>query len=169
MLLAAVVGLLAGCDAPPSSAPTSVPTGLVVATDTFGDGETIPPNFTCKAAGYRPTVSWTPTPAKAFALVVDDPDAPKGDFYHWIVTDLPAGTNKLGATVPASAHQAKNSGGTVGWTPPCPPSGTHHYRFTVYALSAPTGVAAGASPEKAVDAIKAKATEQGEITGLVSH
>lgn len=169
VLLAAALGLLGGCDASAPAAPTPVPTGLVVTTSAFGDGGTIPPAFTCKGAGYRPTVSWTPSTAKAFALVVDDPDAPKGDYYHWIVIDLPAGTTSVGATVPASAHQAKNSNGTIGWTPPCPPSGTHHYRFTVYALSAPTGLAAGTSPQQAIDAIQVKATEHGVITGLASH
>ncbi|MFI5953734.1 YbhB/YbcL family Raf kinase inhibitor-like protein [Cryptosporangium sp. NPDC051539] len=168
-LLAVALGLLAGCGASPPAEPTPVPTGLMVETSAFGDGETIPPAFTCKGAGYRPTVSWTRSTAKAFALVVDDPDAPEGDFYHWIVLDLPTGTTSVGATVPASAHQAKNSSGAVGWTPPCPPSGTHHYRFTVYALSAPTGLAAGASPQQAVDAIQAKATEQGVLTALASH
>jgi phosphatidylethanolamine-binding protein (PEBP) family uncharacterized protein len=68
------------------------------------------------------------------AVVVDDPDAPHGDFLHWLVIGLPP---KAGS-VPSRAvgvSELDNTGGTKGWTPPCPPAGSsHHYQFSVYAL-----------------------------------
>ncbi len=65
----------------------------------------------------------------------------------------------------AGAVQAENSGGGVGWTPPCPPSGRHRYRFTVYGLRSPTGLADGVSFERALDAIGAAAVERGRLVG----
>jgi hypothetical protein len=56
----------------------------------------------------------------------------------------------------------------VGWTPPCPPSGTHHYRFTVYALDGAVDVVDGADPDTAVRAVQDAATAEGTLTGLVS-
>jgi Raf kinase inhibitor-like YbhB/YbcL family protein len=107
--------------------------------------------------------------AAAIAVVVDDPDAPSGTFVHRVVVDLPASTTSLGTNPPAGAHQAANSAGRSGWTPPCPPSGTHHYRFTVYGLSAPTGLPDGAPYSDAIAAINATAVAQGRLVGLVSH
>jgi Raf kinase inhibitor-like YbhB/YbcL family protein len=100
---------------------------------------------------------------------VSDPDAPGGNFYHWVVVDLPAGSAGISADLPAGARELKNSGGNPDWAPPCPPSGTHHYRFTAYALSAATGLPADASLDDAFAAISRSTVAQGTLTGLVSH
>jgi Raf kinase inhibitor-like YbhB/YbcL family protein len=133
------------------------------------EGAPIPAAFTCTGGGRRPALSWTGASAPAWAIVVDDPDAPSGDFYHWVVVDLPGATTSVGETVPAGARELTNSGGSTGWTPPCPPSGTHHYRFTVYALKATTGLSAGTSLNDAFDQITKAATAEGRLTGLVAH
>ena len=103
--------------------------------------------------------------------MVDDPDAPGGTFVHWVVADLPGSTTELpaGGALPAGAKQAGNSAGRIGWTPPCPPSGTHHYRFTVYTLRSLAGVADGAPTKDALAAIGRLATGRGQLTGLVTH
>jgi len=171
-LLGAVL-TVAGCTggpAPPTPVP-SAPQALALSSTAFADGGAIPAEFTCAGDGRRPALAWSGDTrgAKAFAVVVDDPDAPGGDFYHWVVVDLPAGTAGLGNDVPAGARQITNSAGTEGWTPPCPPSGTHHYRFTVYGLSLPTGLGGEASLSQALDAIRQASLVQGRLTGLVAH
>ena len=103
------------------------------------------------------------------AIVMSDPDAPGGNYYHWVVVDLPAGSTGVAADLPTGARELRNSGGHPAWTPPCPPSGTHHYRFTAYALSAATGLPADASLEDAFAAISRGTIAQGTLTGLVSH
>jgi Raf kinase inhibitor-like YbhB/YbcL family protein len=176
------VVLLAGCGgAAPGPGPASgmAPAGtsagpaatLQVTSSAFAAGAAIPAQFTCRGAGEAPPLAWTGAgQAKALALIVDDPDAPGGTYVHWVVLDLPGGTTGLpsGGALPAGAHQATNSGGGVGWAPPCPPSGTHHYQFTVYALSAPTGLADGVDKAAAIAAIDRLATARGQLVGLVS-
>ncbi|GAA1958176.1 hypothetical protein GCM10009798_17190 [Nocardioides panacihumi] len=163
----AIVALLSsscGSDnpAPPSHAG---PADIVVTSSAFADGGLIPQEFTCHGAGAAPPLSWSGVPpeAAALALVVVDPDA--GDYYHWVVLDLPASSTSV--TDPASVT-ARNSHGSTGWTAPCPPSGTHHYRFTLYALDAKTGLPDGTDTGDAVHAIDEHAIAHGTLTGLVS-
>jgi Raf kinase inhibitor-like YbhB/YbcL family protein len=156
---------------PPTGTSSPPPAAIQVTSTAFATGAMIPSEFTCKGAGEAPPLAWTGTgQAAAVALVVDDPDAPGGTFVHWVVLDLPAGSTGLprGGALPAGVHQATNSGGGTGWVPPCPPSDTHHYRFTVYALSAPTGLADGVDKAEAATAIERLATAHGQLVGLVS-
>jgi Raf kinase inhibitor-like YbhB/YbcL family protein len=169
LVLLACALLLAACSRTP--APPSAPAGggLTVTSPDFGDGSAIPSGFTCAGGGHRPELAWSGVSAADWAIVVDDPDAPGGDFYHWIVVDVPGAVSRVASSLPAGARELRNSAGSTGWTAPCPPSGTHHYRFTVYALKAPTGLPADASVSDAFDRISAAATAQGRLTGLVTH
>jgi Raf kinase inhibitor-like YbhB/YbcL family protein len=156
---------------PVASTPPAPANTLTVTSDAFTDGGQIPASYTCTGQGLTPTIMWSGDlrGAAAIAVVVDDPDAPSGTFVHRVVVDLPASATSLGADPPAGAHQARNSAGRNGWTAPCPPSGTHHYRFTVYGLSAATGLADGVPAAQAQAAIAARAVVQGRLVGLVSH
>ncbi len=145
---------------------------ITVTSDAFTDGGAIPRRFSCDGAGDVPPLSWQGVPggAAALAIVVDDPDAPRGTFTHWVVVDLPASVMSLtGGTLPPEARQATNSGGRTGWYPPCPPSGIHHYRFTVYALAKPTGLSDGAPLERALTAIESERTAWGRLVGTYSR
>lgn len=120
------------------------PDVITVSSPAFRDGQPIPARFTCDGAGEAPPLVWSGVPdgAAALSLVVDDPDAPRGTFVHWVVLDLPAAATGLpGESLPAGTVQARNSAGRASYFGPCPPSGSHHYRFTVYALSERTGCA----------------------------
>lgn len=129
------------------------------------DGE-IPARFTCDGKESSPPLAWegTARPPRAWALVVDDPDAPGGTFVHWVVLDIPRGTRSVAeAATPARAVQADNSAGDPAYAGPCPPSGRHRYRFTVYGLSERTGLHDGAALADALDAIAAAATSRGTL------
>jgi Raf kinase inhibitor-like YbhB/YbcL family protein len=153
----------------PSAAPPSSDSGvtmLVTSTD-FADGQRIPDRFTCRGAGDAPAVSWNgiPAGAKSVALVVDDPDAGSGGFLHWILYDLPPKDGTLaGDRPPAGAKEGDNGRGQPGWTPPCPPSGTHHYIFTVYALPGPPS---GSSSRELIADMEGKFLAKGGLVGLV--
>lgn len=151
---------------------TSESPSITVTSDAFGDGTAIPRRFSCDGPGDVPSLSWrgVPSGTGAQAVVVDDPDAPRGTFTHWVVLDLPPDTTSLSSgSLPAGAHQAANSGGRAGWYPPCPPSGTHHYRFTVYALKRPTGLPQGAPLDQALGAIESDTIAWGRLTGTYSR
>ena len=57
----------------------------------FEDRGTIPRDFTCDGSNMSPPIEWSGVPANAgsFAIIVGDPDAPSGDWVHWLVYDLP--------------------------------------------------------------------------------
>lgn len=169
-LLAVCTGAAACADGQTGKEPTvSVPQVIVVKSTAFAEGEPLASRFTCDGAGEVPPLTWegVPVSAEALALVVDDPDAPKGPFTHWLVLDLPPETTGLEAgALPRGAVQAKNSGGRTSYYPPCPPSGVHHYRFTVYALSRPTGLPEGSRLDPALRAVEANALAQGRLIGV---
>jgi Raf kinase inhibitor-like YbhB/YbcL family protein len=145
---------------------------LLVSSGVFSAGKPIPFDYTCRGSGLFPPLSWSGdlSGVAGLALVVDDPDAPAGDFLHWVVLDLPPTASGITTTsLPGGAHQAKNSAGTLGWTPPCPPAGTHRYRFTVYGLRSMTGLSDGVDAVAAQAAIVKAASVSGQLVGTVSH
>jgi len=100
-------------------------------------------------------------------MIMDDPDAPSGTFTHWVVFNLPVTTRGITrGRLPAGAAQAQNGRGQAAYTGPCPPSGTHHYRFTVYAEPKRLPLQAGASLPAALAAIRSDPLASGRLTGL---
>ena len=167
LVVAAFLLTASGCGAEPKEPDVNVPQTITVTSSAFAENETVPSRYTCDGENVSPPLAWTgvPSEAAALALVVDDPDAPRGTFTHWVVLDIPvseSGSDEAG--VPGAGVQAKNSAGDAGWFGPCPPSGTHHYRFTVYALSTPTGLADGTSLDRALRAIEERTVGWGRLT-----
>jgi len=140
---------------------------LVVTSPAFRNGSAIPSDLTCDGSEKSPPLAWAGAPDKtrSFAILVDDPDAPKGTFTHWLVTRLPASTTSLAddAALPGAAVTAKNDKGLAGYAGPCPPSGKHHYHFRVYALD--TTLPAGLTRAKFLKAIKGHVLAQGDLVG----
>lgn len=162
--------LVAGCSHDPEEADVSGPASITVTSPAFAEGGAVPSRYTCDAQNVSPPLAWSGVPAgaQALALVVDDPDAPSGTFTHWVVLDLPTATTGLPeGAVPGT--QAKNSAGKASWFGPCPPSGNHHYRFTVYALDAATGLAAGAPLADALTTIEQHTLAWGRLTATYSR
>lgn len=133
----------------PEAAPMATPspassgTTLFLTSDAFADGDPIPRDHSCRGEDVSPPLAWTGVPAGTGALVlfVDDPDG--RDWVHWSVLDLAPADGSLPRGVSPTAstpQQGRNDFGRVGYGGPCPPSGVHHYRFTLYALAAPLGL-----------------------------
>lgn len=108
----------------------------------FAPGGRIPGSFTCDGMDASPPLAWSdpPTGVRSFALVVTDPDAPGGVWYHWVIYDIPAAAGSLDAHWPPDRPfppQARNDFGRPGYGGPCPPAGAapHHYHFRLHALN----------------------------------
>lgn len=125
----------------------------------FGEGQSIPPEYTCVGDDVSPPLAWTGVPAGTaeLALVVRDPDA--DGFVHWVITGLPPNIGGLArGNPPSQAVEVLNDFGRKGWSGPCPPSGTHNYDFRIYALAQPSGIAAGADGAQAAEQLESAPT-----------
>jgi Raf kinase inhibitor-like YbhB/YbcL family protein len=111
----------------------------------FTQGHTIPTRYTCDGNNRSPALRWKAPPrrTKSFALVMDDPDASSGTFTHWLAWNIKPTVRRLAAGA-RPPRQGRNSAGGIGYTGPCPPSGTHRYIFKLYALRKPLPLRAGA-------------------------
>lgn len=134
------------------------------------NGGTVPRAHTADGPDRSPALQWGEPPAgtTAFALIMDDPDAPMGTWIHWVLYDLPGTARSLAedqprtADLPGGAHQGKNSWGRLGWNGPSPPPGKpHRYFFRLYALSASLGLSAGATRAQVDAAMKGKVLAEG--------
>ena len=145
--------------------------GFVLTSPSFAEGGAIPVKFACDGSDLSPALAWSGAPADtaAFALIVDDPDA--SGWVHWVVFDLPGGTSgSLPEGVTASLpSQGSTSFGRTGYGGPCPPSGTHHYLFTLYALSAPLGLTGTPTAAEVRSAVPSKLLAQTTLTGLYTR
>jgi Raf kinase inhibitor-like YbhB/YbcL family protein len=142
---------------------------ITVRSPAFAAGAMIPVRFSCRGSSTPIPLTWTGVPAGAasVALIMDDPDAPSGTFTHWVVFNLPVSSRGItNGRLPAGAAQAQNGRGQAAYTGPCPPSGTHHYRFTVYAEPKRLPLQAGASLAEALAAIRSNPLASGRLTGL---
>ena len=119
------------------------PAKMTVMSSAFAAGAAIPDEYTCTGENVSPQLTWTNTPneTKSIAILVEDPDAPKGTVLHWLVTGIDPTMNAVvRGGVPEGATAAKNEKGALGYMGPCPPAGPpHHYHFHVYALDIALG------------------------------
>jgi Raf kinase inhibitor-like YbhB/YbcL family protein len=102
----------------------------------FADGRPIPARHTCDGDDLSPPLEWTAPPdgTAALALCVDDPDAGRYPFTHWLAWGLPAGVGGLGEGE-AAPTEGRNDFGAAGYRGPCPPPGKpHRYVFRLLAL-----------------------------------
>ena len=115
-----------------------------VSTTAFVAGGEIPAAYTCHGADVSPDVAWSGVPSGTVALELLATDRDAAGFAHWIALDIApssAGLDRGAGAAGAKLHQGTNDFGRVGWAGPCPPGGTHHYRFTLYALASPLDLA----------------------------
>ncbi len=152
---------------------------LHVRSQAFGPSEPIPRDFTGDGRDLSPPLVWSDAPpdARSFALVCQDPDAPRADpFVHWLVYDIPGHVHLLPPGVdpiarpstPAGIVQGKNSFGALGYRGPAPPRGhgLHHYHFHLYALDADLGLDPGLDRDALLRAMDGHVVAEAEVVGL---
>lgn len=147
----------------------AAPQTINITSNAVAPGRPIPREYSGYGENVSPQLKLTSVPVDAqfLAIVMDDPDAPGGTFTHWTAWDI---TNT--AEIPRAADikklkgtQGRNGAGTVGYFGPKPPSGTHHYRFRVFALREKLGLPHGAPAADVWKALEGKVRAWGELTG----
>jgi Raf kinase inhibitor-like YbhB/YbcL family protein len=125
-----------------STAATTAP--LQLTSPAFAEGGPIPLENTCLGTDVSPALAWANVPASVVELAIVVRDADADGFVHWVIAGLPPSATSIAeGDTPTDAIEGLNDFGRVGWSGPCPPSGTHHYDFRLYALTGPSGL----SPE----------------------
>lgn len=146
-------------------------TAFQLSSPAFTDGDTIPELYTCKGRNVSPPLRIQGVPAGTdnLALIMHDPDAPNGDYTHWLLWNINPDITDLGEQdVPNGAIPGTNSAGHTSFIGPCPPSGIHRYVFDLYALDAPLDIAAGADRKTVMDAIADHQIDRTTLTGVYS-
>lgn len=146
--------------------------GKMKLTSTFSNGEKIPHKFTCDGDDVSPelVISNVPKEAKSLALVVDDPDAPLGNFNHWLLYNIPVGTTKISSkNIPPGAHQGVTDFGKASYGGPCPPYGTHRYFFRLFAVDKVLDLPPKVTKSTLQHAIRDHVVEKTELVGLYSR
>ncbi len=139
---------------------------ITVKSQAFESNGNIPSQYTCDGENISPQLDLSdfPKETKSFALIMDDPDAPSGTFVHWVMWNI--APRKMIEEDNAPGVQGKNSKQENKYTGPCPPSGTHHYHFKVYAINTILDLAVGSTKQELLDAIQGHIIAQGELVGL---
>lgn len=143
---------------------------FTLTSSTFEDGGMIPENCTCDGTNWSPALQWggAPLNTHSFVLILDDPDAPKGTFTHWLLFDIAKAVQTLDAGRPVVGIAGINDFQEPGYSGPCPPPGdsAHTYRFTLYALDVPTlGLGQRATRREVEGAMQDHVIARARLTG----
>lgn len=139
----------------------------------FDNGGTIPAEYTCDGVGTSPQLQWSgvPVETKSLVLISYDPDAPMGTFTHWVMYNIPPNVRSLPKGIPNEPRlengslQGINSARRIGYTPPCPPSGSHRYIFTLYALDTVLNLEPGVDRSQVEKAMEGHILAKGKLMG----
>lgn len=147
---------------------------ITLSSSAFKNNAVIPQRFSCQGENISPDLAWSSAPkeTKSFALIVEDPDAPHGTFYHWIMYNIPASERGLDEniakrdTLPNGTRQGTNSFQQMGYGGPCPPPGNaHRYYFKLYALDTQINIPGEATRDQVVSAMQGHILAEREIMG----
>ena len=143
----------------------------------FEHNEAIPSKYTCDLSrqvggNVNPPlkIEGVPEGAKSIVLIMDDPDATRGLWVHWVLWNLSPDTKEIPEnSVPAGAVEGTTSFGKPGYGGPCPPSGTHRYFFKLYALNGKLELPPSAGKAELEEAMAGQVLDQVELIGLYSR
>ncbi len=134
----------------------------------FGNNEAIPSKYTADGEDISPplSISGVPSETATLVIIVDDLDAQGAVWDHWVLFNIPKDVTTIPeGTTPGGAKKGRNSWGGNGYGGPNPPSGTHRYRFRLYAVDNIVGLDAGATKAEVLQAIEGHIVAKSEFIG----
>lgn len=151
---------------------------LLKITSVFNNGERIPVKYTCESEDVSPPlrINNIPENTAELAIVMYDPDAPLGTFYHWLLYSIPKDTRELPENIPREktvkyGKQGLNDFGEIGYGGPCPPPGhgIHRYYFLVIALKESINLNPGVRINDLLNKIRGRVIGYGVLMGTYSR
>ena len=151
---------------------------LDIKSTAFGEGNSIPKQYTCDGADISPQLSWSQPPegTGSMVLICDDPDAPMGTWVHWVLYGLSPDTLEISENIPddkevlGGAKHGVNDFHKYGYGGPCPPGGTHRYFFKLYAVDTEVvDLDPSATKDEVLVAIKGHVLAEGQLMGRYSR
>lgn len=146
-------------------------TKISITSQAFKNNEAIPIKYTCDGQNISPPLKFKNIPkgTKSLALIVDDPDAPKGTFNHWIVWNISPKKQQIAEGEKSKISEGINGLGQNGYFGPCPPSGIHRYNFKLYALDSEIDISEKSKKNELLTAIKNHIIQSATLTGKYSR
>ena len=145
---------------------------MKITSPVFNANEKIPDQYTCNGPNTNPPLNFgdIPPAAETLVLIVHDPDAPAGDWIHWLVWNISAKTDGIAEdTVPENAVQGTNDFDKANYDGPCPPSGTHRYVFELYALNSKLELPSTVKLKELEAAMQGKVIAKTDLVGVYSR
>jgi Raf kinase inhibitor-like YbhB/YbcL family protein len=145
---------------------------IKITSGVFHEGDHIPDRYACKGVNVSPPIEWEDVSGTVtYAIICEDPDAPSGDWTHWVLFNLPSDTTSLPECIMEreeldnGAKQGLNDFGTVGYRGPCPSDGTHRYYYRVYALDTEINLPAKISKQDLLTAMDGHIIDEDNLMG----
>ncbi len=151
---------------------------LEVVSKSVDDRGSIADVYSAYHDNISPPLSWTRMlDAESFALILEDPDAPRErPFLHWMIWNLPGSLTELPPGVPAEptpreppgAIQGMNDASGFGYFGPRPPPGhgVHRYHFQLFALDIRLPLPPTTSLPDLLNALRGNTIADAELVGL---
>jgi Raf kinase inhibitor-like YbhB/YbcL family protein len=144
--------------------------GITLRSTAFNDHDLLPGRFAKDGDNVSPPLQWSDVPdsAEELVLLVEDPDAGKEPFVHWLVTGIsPESDGVPEGQVPPGGREWPNSFGETGWSGPHPPRGdeAHRYFFRLYAVNRPLDLSGTPQASEVHRALKDREIASGNMVG----
>ena len=141
---------------------------LRISSSIFEDNGNIPGKYTCDGSNVNPPlkIENVPPETKSLVLILDDRDAPKGAYIHWILWNIRPDTKEIKEnSVPEGAVQGITDFKKRKYGGPCPPSRAHRYIFKICALDTRLDLNPDSTKKDVEKAMKGHVIAEAQMTG----
>jgi hypothetical protein len=133
-----------------------------------------PPRYTCSGGNCSPVITIKGLVCSSLAIVATNPFEPGCGFTAWLIWNIePSETIPEGfpplpvVSAPVRAVQGRNDYGKIGYSAPCPSTGSSiRYSFKVYGLDRDLDLAAGSSKHAFFSALRGHILQYGDTFAM---